>query len=51
MNLFINYVHENLKGMKKKGKIIGLFFSFSFISILMIEPFQINKGKSKNKSH
>lgn len=51
MNLFINCLHENLKGMERKGKIMGLFFSFSFIGILMIEPLQIIKGKRKNKIH
>lgn len=51
MNLFINYLHENLKSMEKKGKITGLFFSFSFISILMIEPLQKIKEKRKNKIH
>ena len=48
INHFINFLHENLQTIGKKSKIIGLFFSFSFIGILMIQPFEkIKEEKQK----
>lgn len=49
INKLIFYIHENLNDMNKKGKIIWLFFSFSFIGIIMIQPLRIIKEeKQKN---
>jgi len=47
INQSINFLHENLINMGKKSKIIGLFFSFSFICILMIQPLQIIKREKQ----
>ena len=49
INKLINYLHENLNVMSKKGKIIGLFFSFSFIGILMIQPLKIIKEEKQKE--
>jgi len=43
INILINYLHENINGKNKKGKIIGLIFSFSFIGILIVQPLNIIK--------
>ena len=47
INQSINFLHENLISMGKKSKIIGLFFSFSFIGILIIQPLQIIKREKQ----
>jgi len=48
INKLINYLHENINDMNKKGKIIGLIFSLSFIGILVVIPLKIIKeGKQK----
>ena len=49
INKLIIYLHENLKDMNKKGKIIWLFFSFLFIGILMIQPLKIIKEEKQKE--
>lgn len=49
INKLINYLHENINDMNKKGKIIGFIFSFSFIGILIVKPFNIIKEEKKNE--
>ena len=49
VNFWINYLHENINSMHKKGKIIGLFFSFSFIGILMVQPLKIIKEEKQKE--
>jgi fucose 4-O-acetylase-like acetyltransferase len=49
INKLIIYLHDNLKDMNKKGKKIWLFFSFSFIGILMIQPLKIIKEEKQKE--